>query len=124
VKKERGEWHHFYRRFKNAGAGIGHGFKHERNLHIQGLAGVVVIFLGFLFKVSREDWIHLLLLIGGVISLELVNTAIERTVDLITSDQHPLAKAAKDTAAGAVLFFSFVALVVGGLIFSKYLISR
>lgn len=124
MEKERGEWSRFYRRLKNAGAGIGHGFKHERNLHIQGVAGLVVIILGFFFKVSREDWIHLLLLIGGVISLELVNTAIERTVDLITSEQHPLAKAAKDTAAGAVLFFSFVALIVGGIIFSKYIVSR
>jgi undecaprenol kinase len=124
VEKGRGEWHQFYNRMKNAGAGIGHGFKHERNLHIQGVAGLIVVVLGFLLKVSREDWIHLFLLIGGVISLELVNTSIERTVDLITSEHHPLAKAAKDTAAGAVLFFSIVSLLVGGLIFSKYLIGR
>jgi undecaprenol kinase len=124
VEKGRGEWGQFYKRMRHAGAGIGHGFKHERNLHIQGLAGLLVIILGFLLKVSLVDWIHLLLLIGGVISLELVNTAIERTVDLITSERHPLAKAAKDTAAGAVLFFSIVSLLVGGLIFSKYLIGR
>jgi len=122
VEKGRGERHRFYKRLKYACAGILHGFKHERNLHIQGVAGLVVVGLGFLLKVSLVDWIHLLLLIGGVISLELVNTAIERTVDLITSDPHPLAKAAKDTAAGAVLVFSIVSLIVGGLIFSKYLI--
>lgn len=55
--------------------------------------------------------------IGLVISLELINTAIERVVDLVTSEYHPLAKEAKDIAAGAVFVAAILSIVIGGIIF-------
>ena len=59
----------------------------------------------------------LALTIGLVISCELINTAIEAVVDLVTEDYHPLAKVAKDTAAAAVFVFAIVAVIVGLIIF-------
>ncbi|GAJ99107.1 diacylglycerol kinase [Geomicrobium sp. JCM 19055] len=58
-----------------------------------------------------------MIVIGGVIALEMVNTAIERLVDLVSSDYHPLAGIVKDVAASAVLIFSMIAVVVGIIIF-------
>ena len=56
----------------------------------------------FYFSITKIEWLFILLAIGGMFALELVNTAIERVVDLVTEEYHPLAKQAKDLAAGAV----------------------
>ncbi|WEG14238.1 diacylglycerol kinase family protein [Pullulanibacillus sp. KACC 23026] len=112
----------FLKSFVWAFSGIGQAFKSERNLHVQSSVGFIVIVVSIYLHISLSDWIHVSLLIGGVISLELVNTAIERVVDLVTEDKHPLAKAAKDIAAGAVLFFSITSVVISFLIFLKYIL--
>src|SRR5690606_18857930 len=61
------------------------------------------------------------LTVGSVIGAEWLNTAIERAVDLVTTRRHPLARLAKDLAAGAVLWFGLVSVVVGVLLFGPYL---
>lgn len=63
------------------------------------------------------EWIFILLCIGGVITLELINSSIENVVDLVTEETHPLAKKAKDMAAAAVFFFALVSVVIGCIIF-------
>ncbi len=78
---------------------------------------MVVILLGLLLQVSRVEWVFLLVLIGGVISLELINSSIENLVDLVTEEYHPLAKKAKDMAAAAVFIFSIVSVIIGLIIF-------
>ncbi len=98
----------FSHRFRDAFFGIGHAFSKERNLKIHTLAAILVVILGLWLRINLEDWAILIGVIGGVIGLELVNTAIERTVDLVTREHHPLARAAKDVAAGAVLFFQLL----------------
>jgi undecaprenol kinase len=55
--------------------------------------------------------------IGGMLSLELMNTAVERVVDLATKDYHPLAKQAKDIAAGAVFIYAALSVIIGAIIF-------
>jgi len=107
--------------FKFAFEGIFHAFYHERNMRIHGLMALIVIFFAAYLKVRAEDWVILLLLIALVISLELVNTAVERVVDLKSPDVHPLAKQAKDVAAGAVLMMSIMSVIIGVCIFIKYL---
>ena len=62
--------------------------------------------------------------IGIVICLEIINTAIERVVDLASPYYHPLAKAAKDIAAGAVFVFAVISVIIGAIIFLPYLLSR
>ena len=64
-----------------------------------------------------EHWLVLLLGIGGMFSLEIMNTAVERTVDLYTEEFHPLAKRAKDVAAAAVFVYGVFAVIIGILIF-------
>lgn len=115
-------------RFKDsvsyAFSGISQSFKDERNLSVQLAAGVLVILAGFFFNITKSEWLVILVCIGLVLSLELVNTSIERTVDLFCENKrHPLAKYAKDAAAGAVLIFALTSVIIGLIIFLPYLIS-
>ncbi len=66
---------------------------------------------------SAIEWMFISFAICGVLALELVNTAIERVVDLVTKDIHPLAKQAKDVAAGAVLLYAILSVIIGCIIF-------
>ncbi|WP_307364648.1 diacylglycerol kinase family protein [Peribacillus cavernae] len=91
--------------------------KSERNMKIHLAAACAVLFFGWYFSVSRLEWLFLLVAISGTITLEMVNSAIERTVDLITGDIHPLAKQAKDIAAGAVLVYAVFSVLTGLIIF-------
>ena len=97
--------------------GLRYAYKNEQNLVVDvGIALIVIIF-GFIFRVNKVEWAILFLTIGLVISCELVNTAIEAVVDLVTQDYHPLAKVAKDTSAAAVFVFAIIAVIVGLIIF-------
>ena len=78
---------------------------------------LLVIIAGFILGLSITEWCICLGLFGLVMALELVNTAVEAVVDLVTAERHPLAKIAKDTAAGAVLIAAIMAAVIGLLIF-------
>ncbi|WP_338470289.1 diacylglycerol kinase family protein [Niallia sp. XMNu-256] len=97
--------------------GILHGIIHERNLKIHSVIALTVIIFGFLFDINRYEWMFVILAIGGMFSLELLNTAIERMVDYISPQYHPLAKQAKDVAAGAVLVFACMSVIIGCIIF-------
>ncbi|GLY09998.1 diacylglycerol kinase family protein [Pseudobacillus badius] len=89
----------------------------EPNFRFHLAAAAAVVAAGVFFSLSRTEWLFILIMIFGVMTLEAVNTAIEKAVDLVTEDRHPLAKAAKDVAAGAVLLFSLLASLVGTIIF-------
>lgn len=73
--------------------------------------------------ITPTEWCICLTLFGLVIALELVNTAIESVVDLVTTERKPLAKTAKDTAAGAVLVAAIMAAIVGLIIFVPRIVS-
>jgi undecaprenol kinase len=118
------DWGRLIRSFKYASAGIKHAFKSEQNIRIHMIIVLVVFGLAFLLDASRWEWMILLLLVGGIISLELINTAIERTMDLVTNKEiHPLAKQAKDVAAGAVLIFAVISIIIGIIIFYDKFLS-
>ena len=97
--------------------GIIQCFKTEQNILIHFIMAVLVIILGFVLNVSSTEFLILILVIGLVISLEMVNTSIEYTIDMTMPQIHPLAKSAKDIAGGAVLFSAITAIVVGIVIF-------
>lgn len=86
--------------FKYAFEGVHRELKEEQNLKIHILIMILVIIAGFILKLSPMEWIICIILFGFVIALELINTAIELTVDLAMPEIHPKAKAAKDIAAG------------------------
>ena len=112
-----------YKSFGYAFEGIFAGIRGERNMKIHCFAAVCVIVAGVLFHISVTEWCICLVLFGLILSLQLVNTAIEAVVDLVTEDKKPLAKLAKDTAAGAVLIAAVMAAMAGLLIFVPKLVS-
>ncbi|MGB6127570.1 MAG: diacylglycerol kinase [Psychrilyobacter sp.] len=101
--------------------GIVTAIKTERNMRIHIFAGILVVILSLIFGVTGSDLKSLSFAVTLVFLAELLNTAIEATVDISTTRYHPLAKKAKDVAAGAVLIASLNALVIGYIIFSKKL---
>ena len=98
--------------------GILTAFKEERNMRKHAVTALAVILAGFVFQVSRIEWLFLLMSIFLVVAFEIINSAVESVVDL-ASHYHfsMLAKKAKDMAAGAVLVVSLLAAVIGALIF-------
>lgn len=111
--------------FKFAIQGIFGPITKERNYRIHLVATLLVVLLSIYFKITAIEWLAVILTIGAVLSLELVNFAVERTVDLVTDDKyHVLAKQAKDAAAGAVLIMAIVAVIVGCIIFIPYIFNE
>jgi undecaprenol kinase len=107
--------------FKYAYEGLIEAFKEEPNLKFHFLAGILVLLAGYFLKISKTDWVLLIILTGLVIAVELTNTAIEKVVDGFTDKMHPVAKVAKDISAGAVLIASITAAAGGTLIFWPYI---
>lgn len=103
--------------FKYAFEGIECAFKTERNMRIHVLVTMLVITFGIFFKLNTIEWIVCIICFSLVIGGELFNTAIEITVDLITTEINDKAKKIKDISAGAVLVFAIGAMVVGLIIF-------
>lgn len=108
---------YFLRSLRFALNGIYLFFRRERNGQIQGVLAVLAVATGFFFGLTRTEWLALLLCIGLVISLEMLNSAIERICNMYTTEFHPAIKIIKDVAAAAVLWSALVALVVGLVIF-------
>lgn len=106
----------FIRSLGYACSGIVLAVRTQRHMKIHSIAAVIVCLIGAMLPLTRLEWAVLLLTIAVVISLEMVNTAVENTVDMASPDIHPLAKAAKDVAAGAVLVAACMAVIIGLLI--------
>lgn len=107
----------FFKGFYYAGRGIVTAVK-QRNFRFHLCAMAFVIFFAARFySFSSERWALLLLTCGAVLSLEIVNTAIEKLADRVTAEQDPLIKAAKDCAAGAVFIAAVIAVVIGFFLF-------
>lgn len=103
--------------FKYAFEGIITTIKEERNMFIHFLIAIIVVITGVYVRLSLNEWLICLLLFALVFSLELINTAIENTVDLVTTKKNKEAKLAKDAAAGAVLIAAIFASIIGIIIF-------
>lgn len=102
--------------------GIMASFADQRNLKVQFMIAVITVGAGFYFHITPMEWCIILFTIALVIGLEMMNSAVESLVDLVTREYNPLAGKVKDIAAGAVLFASTLAVVIGVLIFKKYLV--
>ncbi|SKB63809.1 diacylglycerol kinase (ATP) [Parapedobacter luteus] len=105
------------RPFAHAWNGITATYRTERNFKIHLTFSLAAIALGIGMHLSASDWCWITLCIALVFVAELINTAIESVVNLVSPAYHPLAKKAKDAAAGAVLIAAVFSLVVGGIIF-------
>ncbi len=104
-------------KFKCAFDGIKYGFINTKNLRIYLIFILVIIISGIVLEISLIEWLITMLCITLVISLELVNTAIEEEVNIVSPEINPIAKASKDVAAGAVLFAAIMSTAIGFTIF-------
>src|SRR4051812_39923518 len=93
--------------------GILHAFSSQRHVRFHFCIAILVLLAGVVWGLPRTEMLILFSAIALVVITELLNTAIEAVVDLVTTAYHPLAKLAKDIAAGAVLIAAFNAIVVG-----------
>ena len=107
----------FFKALKNALREIGTVSKKERNIKIQLVAALLVLIVGIMFKISYIEWGILTITIFLVLITETLNTAIEKTVDMITKEYSEEAKVVKDISAGAVLFSAIASVIVGIIIF-------
>lgn len=112
----------FFRSFKYAFEGIHYAFKNDQNLLAHILVAFLVINVSIALKVTPFEMGILGLTIMMVIVAEMVNSAIEKMVDLITKEHRQEAKIAKDVSAGMVLLTAFAAAIIGSLIFFPYLL--
>jgi len=110
--------------FNFAFEGIVHVLRHERNLRIHFASALGVIVAAVAFDVTRLELVALLLAIAFVLVAEMLNSALEAAVDLMSPELDPLAKIAKDVAAGAVLIATMTAVAVGYLVFSGAVAER
>ena len=92
-----------------------------RNMKIHLLAAILAVITGWWLGINRLEWAMITIGIFMVLAAETLNTAIEKAVDLVTREYHPLAKQAKNLAAGAVLLTALSAVIIGLLIFGPYL---
>lgn len=109
--------------FKYAIQGIKSSLKTEQNLKVHFIIVIITIIAGIILKLSCMEWIICLMLFGFVITLELLNTAIEVTVDIAMPEKNEKAKLAKDIAAGAVLVSAITSMIVGLIIFIPKIVN-
>jgi len=103
--------------FNYAVEGIVYALRTQRNMRLHALAATAVLFAALFFRISALELVAIVFAIGLVICAELINTAIEAAENISTDHYDPLAKTAKDVAAGAVLVASVVAVIVGFVVF-------
>ncbi|RDB62334.1 diacylglycerol kinase [Gordonibacter sp. 28C] len=103
--------------FRCAWDGIAYAVRTQRNMKIHLVIAVLAVALGFAFGIDTASWAAVILCIAAVFAAECVNTAVESVVDLVSPEYHELARRAKDCAAGAVLIFAAVAVVVACVVF-------
>lgn len=118
----------YVKSFNHAVDGIVYCLKNEHNMIIIFIATLVAVIAGYLLEVSANEWLFIITICGLIASCEVINSSIEATIDLITTDIHPLAKIAKDTASSATLILCIVALIgaiiifvpkIGGILWKK-----
>ena len=109
--------------FGYAFKGIAKLVRRERNAWIHCTAIVVVTLAGLHFGITPTEWCIVMVCFGMVLAAEGFNTAIERIVDLVSPEHHPIAGDVKDIAAGAVLICAIATAIIGGIIFLPYLMN-
>ena len=103
--------------FVYAGRGIKYCFKEEVNFRVHVLASIIVIAAGYFFSISLTEWLFIIACCTLVLAMEMLNTAIEKMCNIISTEFHPAIKFIKDVSAGAVLVCAIGSVLVGAVIF-------
>lgn len=102
---------------KNCLDGINYTITHENNFKREMILGIIAVILSAVLKISILEWVIVLLLINFVLVCELINTALEKAVDLYTKEFNETAKIVKDVAGATVLVMSIFSAIIGAIIF-------
>jgi len=113
----------FLRSFVYAWSGLVHAVRTQRNVRVHLAIAVIVIGVGIALRVTAVEFAMLLVAITSVFVAEMFNTIVEACVDLATSEYHPLAKTAKDMAAGAVLLNAMLSVAIGIFVFGPHVLA-
>jgi undecaprenol kinase len=111
----------FGKSIKHAFRGLAYVFRYEKNFQNQVVIAILVVIGMFYFKLTRGERIILVLVIMEVLVMELLNTVVERVVDILKPRVHPYARLIKDLMASAVLVSALLAIVIGAIIFLPHL---
>lgn len=103
--------------FKNSRNGLKAAYKNEQSMYIHLVCTIILLLFSFLLEISMTQWLIIIAIIGLTLVVELLNTAVESTVDLVTKEFHPLAKIAKDTASAAEFVLSVTSAIIALMIF-------
>lgn len=103
--------------------GLKYAYKYEQSMFIHLIVTALVIIVNIIFNVTAFEWLITFLAIGMVLASELINTAIEAVVDLVTMEIHPLAKIAKDCGSAATFVLAMMAAVIGLIVYVPYLME-
>ena len=123
IKKERERDRRIIDSFNFAIEGLTEAIRNEKHMKVHILLAIIIVILAILTNATKVEILIISLSVSFVIITEMVNTSVEALVDLISPDRHPLAKLAKDVAAGAVLVSAINALCVGYLLFYDKLLD-
>lgn len=110
----------FFLSIKYSIQGLIYAYRYEQSLWIHGIAVLFAVSLGIIFQIKLSEWAIVFIALGVILGMELINTAIEAAVDLVTLETHPLAKIAKDCGSAASFVMSFVAIVICLFVFGPY----
>lgn len=103
--------------------GLIYAYRYEQSMWIHGIATIFSIALGIIFQIKITEWAIIFIALGVILGMELVNTAIEAAIDLVTMELNPLAKIAKDCGSAATFIMSLVALVIALFVFGPYFMA-
>ena len=127
LKKQKDHKNMSFKRFLNSIKysleGLSYGYRNEQSLILHGFCTILAVILGLIFHITFWEWAVIIISLVIVLAVELLNTAIEATVDLITKEIHPLAKIAKDCGSAAEFVSSLVAVIIGLFVFVPYIIK-
>lgn len=115
------EWAKFIRGFTYAFSGLWYALRTQRNARVHLTIALLAVIAGIFLRISPIEFAIIFVAIAGVFISEMFNTVMELCVDLASPEYHPLAKIAKDVAAGAVLLNAILAVIIGLFIFGPHL---
>ena len=115
------DWSKFIGGFRYAFSGLWYALRTQRNVKVHVVIACLAVAMGIVLRISAVEFAMIFVAITGVFIAEMFNTVIELCVDLVSPAYHPLAKIAKDVAAGAVLLSAILSVVIGLFVLGPHL---
>jgi diacylglycerol kinase len=112
-----------FKSFNYAFRGLFKILREEQNLQVHSIVAIIIVAMGFAFKIKPWEWCAILIVIALVILMETVNSAMERMADVLKPRIHDYIKELKDITAAAVMIAAVLAVAVGAIIFTPYILA-